>query len=136
MAAGYSKRTLVEKLGIKSGKKIAIINPPDGYAATLGEFPPGVILLKRLKGPLDLIHFFTTSRRDIEDRLPELTAALAQNGALWISWPKRASKVETDLTEDVIRDIALKKKLVDVKVCAVDEKWSGLKLVYRLEHRK
>jgi hypothetical protein len=136
MPAGYSKRTLVEKLGIKSGHTIAIVNAPNDYAATLGELPSGVTLVKRLKGPLDLIQFFAMSRRDFERRLPDLMAALAQNGSLWVSWPKRASKVPTDLTEDVIRDIALRNKLVDVKVCAVDEMWSGLKLVYRLEHRK
>lgn len=136
MTAGYSKRTLAEKLGIKSGARIAILNSPGGYEATLGPLPEGVDLTSRLSGPLHLIQFFTTSKKELEGNLPRLMRAMAQNGALWISWPKRASKVKTDLTEDVIREIALRNKLVDVKVCAVDEKWSGLKLVYRVKDRK
>lgn len=136
MTAGYSKRTLAEKLGIKSGSRIAIVNSPFGYEVTLGQLPAGVVSMSRLRGPLDLIQFFATSKKEVEGKMPSLKRALALNGALWISWPKRASKVKTDLTEDVIREIALKNKLVDVKVCAVDEKWSGLKLVYRVKDRK
>jgi hypothetical protein len=89
----------------------------------------------RLKGPLDFIQFFTTSRAELEQRFAALEGALAPDGMLWISWPKKAAKVATDVTEDVVREIALKGGLVDVKVCAVDDTWSGLKLVRRLEDR-
>lgn len=134
--AGYSKRSLQEKLGIKRHSRIAIINAPAGYSETLGEIPESVTLVKRLSGSIDLIQVFTTSKSEFESKLDKLKEALAQNGSLWVSWPKKAAKVETDLTEDVIREVALRNGLVDIKVCAVDEVWSGLKLVYRLKDRK
>jgi len=135
--AGYSPRSLVQKLGLQPGARIAIVNPPRGYRATLGKLPAGVRVaaVARGEGSLPFIQFFTTSRRTLEGRFPGLMRALAPAGALWVSWPKRASGVPTDVTEDVIRAVALPRGLVDVKVCAVDDVWSGLKLVRRVKER-
>lgn len=133
--AGYSGRPLVAKLGIKPDTRIAIINPPRGFRATLGKLPPGVTVTTNARGVLPFIHFFVVSRDVLENRFPTLVRALEPAGALWISWPKKASGVLTDLTEDVIRGIALGGGLVDVKVAAVDDVWSGLKLVRRLRDR-
>jgi uncharacterized RDD family membrane protein YckC len=135
MPAGYSLRSLVEKLGIAPGARIAILNAPRGYRATLGTLPPGVRVATAARGPLPFIQFFTTSRKALEGKFAALVRALAPDGALWVSWPKRASGVATDVTEDVVRAVALPRGLVDVKVCAVDEVWSGLKLVRRLKNR-
>ena len=135
LVAGYSKRSLIAKLGIKAGTTRAILNPPRGYERTLGRLPPAATGRPRAAGSLDFIQCFATRRRELERRFSHLKRALAPAGALWISWPKRASGVPTDLTEDVIRGIALAHGLVDVKVCAVDEVWSGLKLVRRLKDR-
>ncbi len=135
MPAGYSKRPLVEKLGIKPGARIAILNAPSGYRRTLGPLPAKVVAAPRLSGPHDFIHFFTTVERDLEAQFPALKNALAKDGALWVSWPKGSSGVATDVSENIVRDIALSNGLVDVKVCAVDEVWSGLKLIYRLKDR-
>ena len=133
--AGYSRRSLVDKLGIKGGARIAIFEAPKGYARTLGKLPPGVTRAARAVGPLHFIQFFTSQKRELERRFAELARALAPAGMLWISWPKKASGVTTDLTEDVIRVIGLAHGLVDVKVAAVDEVWSGLKFVRRLKDR-
>jgi hypothetical protein len=135
MAAGYSQRSLVEKLGIKPGARIAILNAPRGYRTTLGKLPPGVTVTSAARGILPFIHFFTVDRAILEKQLPALLRVLAPDGALWVSWPKKASGVATDITEDVIRAIALPTGLVDVKVAAVDDVWSGLKLVRRLKAR-
>jgi hypothetical protein len=134
MPAGYSTRSLSDKLGIKAGARIAFVGAPKGYDATLGELPP-VTQAKTLRGPLDLIQVFVTSRAELARRFPTLKKALAIDGALWVSWPKKASGVATDVVEDVVREIGLAQGLVDVKVCAVDETWSGLKFVYRLADR-
>ena len=136
MTAGYSARSLVDKLGIKPGMRIAIVAAPPGYRSTLGRLPPGVLVATAPRGTLPFIHFFTTKRALLERRYPSLKRALGQDGALWVSWPKKSSGVATDLTEDVIRAVALAGGLVDVKVCAVDEVWSGLKLVRRLRDRR
>ena len=135
MPAGYSSRSLPDKLGIKPGFRIALLAPPRGYDGILGALPPGVVRAKALRGPLDLIQLFTTRTSELARRFPALKRALAIDGALWISWPKQASGVETDLGERIIREIGLAHGLVDVKVCAVDEVWSGLKFVYRLKDR-
>jgi hypothetical protein len=135
MAAGYSQRSLVEKLGIKPGARIAILNAPRGYRTILGKLPPGVTVSSAARGILPFIHFFTVDRAILEKQLPALLRVLAPDGALWVSWPKKASGVATDITEDVIRAIALPTGLVDVKVAAVDDVWSGLKLVRRLKAR-
>jgi hypothetical protein len=132
--AGYSGTPLDRKLGIKAGMAVAILSAPTGYTKTL-QLPRGARYIRTLKGPLDLVHFFTKSRAELAAKLPALIAALQPAGALWISWPKQASQVPTDVTEDVIRAVALPLGVVDVKVCAVDETWSGLKLVRRVANR-
>ncbi len=133
--AGYSGTPLARKLGYKPGMTIHTINPPPGYPRLLGPLPKTVVQAKTPRGPLDAVHVFTSSKQDLERRLPALLAALQPAGMLWVSWPKKAAKVETDLTEDVIRQVALANGVVDVKVCAVDEVWSGLKLVRRRKDR-
>jgi hypothetical protein len=133
--AGYSSRPLVAKLGITPGSRIAIINAPRGYRATLGKLPPGVAVTAKPRGVVPFIHFFTRSRDQLEAELARLLRALTPDGALWVSWPKRASGVVTDVTEDVVRAVALPTGLVDVKVAAIDDVWSGLKLVRRLKNR-
>ena len=135
MPAGYSQRSLVEKLGIKPGTRIAIVNAPREYSKTLGKLPAGVTVAKVARGTLPFIQFFVVERTVLERRLPVLLCALAPAGALWISWPKQASGVATDITEDVVRAVALPTGLVDVKVAAIDEVWSGLKLVRRRNQR-
>ena len=133
--AGYSGTPLPKKLGIKEGAAVAVLNAPADFAETLGDLPHGVTVCARLRGSLDVIVFFTVRRGDLERRIERLKAALDPAGRLWIAWPKRASKVETDMTEDVVRDVALPLGLVDNKVAAVDETWSGLQLVIRKELR-
>ena len=133
--AGYSGRSLVEKLGIKSATRIAILNAPRGYRATLGSLPPGVVVASAPRGTFSFIQFFTRSRSLLQTKLDVLLRALEPNGALWISWPKKASGVATDMTEDAVREIALPVGLVDIKVAAVDDVWSGLKLVRRRKNR-
>jgi hypothetical protein len=135
IVAGYSKRPLAEKLGIKSGQKIFIANAPAGYAETLGKLPDKVLVGKPLDGACDFIQFFSREKSGLESEFPRLKKKLAKTGSLWISWPKGASKVNTDLDENIVRQIGLKNGLVDVKVCAVDEVWSGLKFVFRLKDR-
>ncbi len=132
---GYSGTPLARKLGYKPGMRVHHAAPPEGFAALIGELPDGVRVLARPAAPLDLAVLFVLSRADLERRIGGLHAKLAQDGMLWIAWPKRASKVPTDMTEDVVRDVALPRGLVDVKVCAIDETWSGLKLVIRKELR-
>jgi hypothetical protein len=130
--AGYSKTPLVAKLGIKPGASVLILNAPPGYARILGALPAEVAVRKSLKGPLDFVHFFAARARDLEARYASLAASLAPAGMLW---PKKAAKTDTDLTEDVVRGVGLAHGLVDVKVCAVDETWSGLKFVRRVKDR-
>src|SRR6266851_2512112 len=124
--AGYSKKSLADKLGIKPGKKLHLSNAPDGYGRTLGTLPTGATMLKALQGPCDFIQFFTKEKSELKAAFPKLKKNLATDGILWISWPKGASKIKTDVNENVVREIGLDCGLVDVKVCAVDEVWSGL----------
>jgi hypothetical protein len=133
--AGYSKTPLAQKLGIKPNSRIALVNAPTDYTRTLGRLPEGVTVLSTPEGPLDLIQFFVTSWSDLDAQFPMLKGALRPDGALWISWPKQSSGEPTDLKENVVREIGLARGLVDVKVCAVDEIWSGLKFVYRVKDR-
>jgi hypothetical protein len=133
--AGYSGTPLAKKLGIKSGHRVAFASPPCGFDALLGDLPDDVAIRSRVRGPLDVIVFFTKSRAELERRLPVLRRALDPAGGLWIAWPKRASGVATDMTEDVVRELGLANRLVDNKVCAIDETWSGLRLVIRLADR-
>ena len=133
--AGYSGTPLVKKLGIKSGQRLAIINAPDGYGDTLGTLSDGLETVSPSEGPLDFIQLFTVSRARLEAEFPRLRDTLAQAGMLWVSWPKRSSDVDTDLSDNVVREVGLGYGLVDVKVCAVDQTWSGLKFVRRLKDR-
>src|SRR3989442_13966266 len=134
--AGYSGKSLVDKLGIKPRTRIAILNAPRGYRKTLGKLPPGMTVTATASGSFPFIHFFTASRDTLEAQLSALLRALEPAGTLWISWPKKSSGVETDITEDVVRAVALPTGLVDVKVAAIDDVWSGLKLVRRLKTRR
>lgn len=133
--AGYSGTPLAAKLGLKPGMRVAILNPPQDYDSALGPLPDGVKRLKGLGKQMDFVHFFGKSSGELARRFPRLKNALAFDGMLWISWPKKASKVATDLDENAIRALGLDAGLVDVKVAAVDEVWSGLKLVYRVKDR-
>lgn len=133
--AGYSGTPLVRKLGIKSGFNLCVTNPPDHYWDLVSPLPDGVTILPIAAGELDLAHIFTISRSELDGEVRRLRDLIKQDGMIWISWPKKTSKVTTDVTEDVVREIALPLGLVDVKVCAVDEVWSGLKLVIRKELR-
>ncbi len=133
--AGYSGTPLGRKLGIKPGARLALIGAPDGFDATLGELPADVAVRRAVRGPLDVIVAFFVDLSRLERRLPALRTALQPAGGLWIAWPKRASGVATDLTEDVVRELGLASGLVDNKVCAIDAVWSGLRLVYRLVDR-
>jgi len=134
--AGYSGTPLAKKLGIKRGFKIKLVNQPKHYFGMLADLPTDIRILKDSKTKKDLIHYFTASAAELNASIRGLRLEMEENGALWISWPKKAAKMQTDLNENVVRDIALKTGLVDVKVCAVDEVWSGLKLVIRLKDRK
>jgi hypothetical protein len=134
--AGYSKRTLVDKLGIKPGTAVVVLGAPSTYRAILGPLPDGVTFRSKLSGSAEFIHYFTLRRKTLQADSSRVARALIDEGILWISWPKRASRVETDLDENVVREIGLAEGLVDVKVCAVDEVWSGLKFVRRLSNRK
>ena len=136
--AGYSGTPLPKKLGIKPGHRIRLIGAPKGFGDTLGALPQPVDVVSpddEGASPLDLVLFFTDSADVLRARFDGLAASLAAAGMLWVAWPKKASKVPTDLTEDVVRRIALERGMVDVKVCAIDATWSGLKLVYRLADR-
>ncbi|MEA2320436.1 MAG: hypothetical protein QOD81_286 [Solirubrobacteraceae bacterium] len=133
--AGYSGTPLQKKLGFKPGFAAAYVDAPAHFGDLLGELPDGVTVRARLRGPLDLIVCFVTERRELERRLAALRGALAPAGMLWIAWPKRASGVPTDMTENVVREVALPTGLVDTKVAAIDGTWSGLRLVIRKELR-
>ena len=135
MPAGYSKRSLVDKLGIKANSRASIVHAPDGYSTTLGPLPDGVTPLAKPTSDLDFIQAFFMEARNLDREFPSLKKAIKQTGVLWISWPKKAAKLHTDLTEDIVRLLGLKHGLVDIKVCAVDEVWSGLKFMYRLKDR-
>jgi hypothetical protein len=133
--AGYSGTPLAKKLGIKDGHRVAFPSAPAGFRGLLGELPEGVSVKSRATGPLDVIVFFTKSRTELKRRLPALRRAMDPAAGLWIAWPKRSSGVDTDMTEDVARELALANRLVDNKVAAIDETWSGLRLVIRLADR-
>jgi hypothetical protein len=133
--AGYSTRSLSEKLGIRPGTRIIALGAPPDYRSWLGPLPPETSISSRLPQSAEFIHRFARSRRELGANLPRMARALADDGALWISWPKKSSGVESDLNENVIRDQGLELGLVDVKVCAIDEVWSGLKFVRRVANR-
>jgi hypothetical protein len=129
--AGYSGKPLVEKLGVPAGARIVILDAPADYARTLGKLPPGTTTASRLYAGAPFVQAFVTSRKRLEALLPKILGALGEGGMLWVSWPKKSSGVETDLTEDVLREVALPLGIVDVKVAAVDGTWSGLKFYRR-----
>jgi len=134
--AGYSGTPLPKKLGIKPGHRIMLLTAPDGFEQhTLGGLPEGVTVARQVRGRADVIVSFHSERTELARRMPKLREAMEPAAGLWIAWPKRASKVPTDLTEDVVRELALANALVDNKVAALDEKWSGLRLVIRLRDR-
>jgi hypothetical protein len=136
VSAGYSGTPLPRKLGIKPGNRLLLLGAPDGFEdGTLGELPEGVRVARRASGLADVIVSFHDRRADLAKRMPKLRELMEPAARLWIAWPKRASKVPTDLTEDVVRELALANRLVDNKVAAVDETWSGLQLVIRLADR-
>jgi Protein of unknown function (DUF3052) len=132
--AGYSGTLLAKKLGIKEGFKIALYNQPNYYFKLFTDFPADVKTVNKLK--VDFVHYFVKEEKQLAKDITKLKNQIEQNGMIWISWPKKSSKVETDVTEDVVRNIALKNGLVDIKVCAIDETWSGLKLVIPVKDRK
>jgi hypothetical protein len=133
--AGYSGTPLVQKIGIKPGHRLVLRNHPPGFLRGLGKLPEGVAASERLNGAADVVVYFTEKRSALERDFPALAAKLQPAGMLWIAWPKKASGRATDLTENVVRETGLGFGLVDVKVCAIDETWSGLKFVVRLKDR-
>ena len=133
--AGYSGTPLVRKLGIKEGFRVMLVNAPDGFQKELGELPPDVEILTRGKQAFNVILLFVDSERMLKQEFSKLASKLVRNGMLWIAWPKKSSGVATDLSFDNVQQLGLREGLVDVKICAVNEIWSGLKFVYRLKDR-
>ena len=134
-SAGYSGTPLPRKLGIKPEARVGLIGAPHDFDEVLGELPPGVTVRRRAQGTFDVLVIFVQKRSELERRLPALRKALAQDGGLWVAWPKRGSGVATDLGDGAVREVGLATGLVDNKVCAIDETWSGLRFVYRLADR-
>lgn len=133
--AGYSGTPLAKKLGIKDGSRVYVSGAPKGFEDSLEPWPTGAVMVDRIDARTDIVHLFESSRAKLEKGIRAALAKLKADGMIWVSWPKKASKVPTDITEDTVREIALPLGLVDVKVCAVDDVWSGLKLVIRKENR-
>jgi hypothetical protein len=133
--SGYSGAPLAKKLGIKPGFKCHLINPPEHYFELFTDMPDAVSFLSDKKAKKNFIHLFTKSAKELEKNITSLRAEIEPDGMIWVSWPKKASKIETDITENEVRNLALTNGLVDVKVCAVDDVWSGLKLVIRVKDR-
>jgi hypothetical protein len=133
---GYSGTSLPRKLGIRSGDRVLVLGAPDGFVeTTLGELPEGVAVRRSARGTADVIVSFHDGCAPLARRMPTLRALMEPAAGLWIAWPKRSSGVPTDLTEDLVRELALSNRLVDNKVCAIDATWSGLRLVIRLADR-
>jgi hypothetical protein len=135
MATGYSGKPLHQKLGIKPSQQICVINSPSDYQTLIDGPVVGLEISSTPRGRVQFVHIFETEQARLAAKLPALMKAIEPDGMIWVSWPKRASRVATDITEDVVRSVALPLGLVDVKVCSVNEVWSGLKLVIRREHR-
>ena len=134
-AAGYSGTPLAKKLGIKEGSRVTLVRAPEDFEELLAPIPDGVRISRRLGRDADVIVAFHTSRATYEARFDRLRDGMHDAGGLWIAWPKKASGVATDITEDVVRDVALARGLVDNKVCAIDTTWSGLRIVVRVADR-
>ena len=130
-AAGYSGTPLAKKLGIAEGGNVVAIDAPENYLELLEPLPTGVVFGRKVSGTTGIVHVFSDRKDKLESHLKALRSSIPTDAAVWVSWPKKASKVQTDITEDTIREIALPLGFVDVKVCAVSEIWSGLKLVIR-----
>jgi hypothetical protein len=134
--AGYSGTPLPKKIGINEKSRLALVNPPDGFEQYLGTLPAGAEIVKRLIKPLDIVLLFVTSERVLARDFAKLSDKLATNGMIWVAWPKKSSGVATDLSFERVQRIGLDAGLVDVKICAIDDTWSGLKFVFRLKDRK
>lgn len=131
MAVGYSGTPLAKKLGFAPDMSVVLLNAPPNLSELLGDLPSGVKVSRRLTHGADIVLIFVEYAADLSRKVLAVKSAVAPDGMVWVAWPKRASKMPTDLTEDVIRDIVLPTGMVDVKVCAIDATWSGLKLVIR-----
>jgi hypothetical protein len=134
--AGYSGTPLPKKLGVKENQRIALINAPDSFGESLGELPHNTQIVNRLTSPLDLVMLFVDQEKQLVKQFPSIAVKLAPHGMIWVAWPKKSSGVVTDLTFDGVQRIGLGCGLVDVKICAIDEVWSGLKFVIRVKDRK
>jgi hypothetical protein len=134
--AGYSGTPLARKLGIKEGSRIFLLNAPGNYLQLVAPLPAGVQGAPQITSHTDIVHIFSTKKEELSKALRISLKKMRPDGMIWVSWPKKSSKVPTDITEDTIREVALPLGLVDIKVCAVDDVWSGLKLVIRKENRK
>jgi hypothetical protein len=135
MTAGYSGTPLAKKLGIMTDARVVVLNEPEGFRSLLDPLPDGVVFRSALRAEADVVMLFVVERKEFERRIAAAEKAIFPAGAIWIAWPKKASKVPTDMTEDVVRAVALPRGLVDNKVCAIDEVWSGLRIVWRKENR-
>ena len=134
--AGYSGTPLPKKLGLRENQRIALVNAPDGFEKSLGALPPNSEIVKRLGRPLELVVLFVDQEKQLTKLFSTIAGKLAPNGMIWVAWPKKSSGVPTDLTFDRVQRIGLDGGLVDVKICAIDEVWSGLKFVIRVKDRK
>ena len=135
MPAGYSGTPLAKKLGIVEGSAVSLIAEPDDFRTLLEPIPAEVRFRTSLRGRADVVVMFVTARAELERRVDTAGRVIFPTGGLWVAWPKRASKVPTDMTEDVVREVVLPRGLVDTKVCAIDDVWSGLRVVWRRERR-
>lgn len=135
MTSGYSGTPLPKKLGIKEGHTVAFVGSPEGFRSMLGDLPAGVRVKAQARGPLDVVVLFATRRADLERRFPRVARALDPAGGLWVAWPKKSSGEATDLTFESVQAIGLDEGLVDNKVAAIDQTWSGLRFVYRRADR-
>lgn len=135
MTTGYSGTPLAKKLGIQEGMTVVVVDGPEEYRALVEPLPAGVEIVNEPRTGSDILHIFTNSRDGLFRGLTQARTLIRQNGTIWVSWYKKASKLPTEITEDTVREAAFPLGLVDVKVCAIDEHWSGLKLVIRKENR-
>lgn len=133
--AGYSGTPLARKLGVKAGQTVAVLNEPDGFRGWLAPLPDGVRMRKSIGRAPGMVVIFATRQALLRRRIAEAAEAIFPDGCIWVGWPKKSSRMATDITEDVVREIALPLGLVDTKVCAVSDVWSGLRVVWRKEHR-
>ncbi|MFO0942155.1 MAG: hypothetical protein U0930_15570 [Pirellulales bacterium] len=136
MSQGYSGTPIPKKLGFKDSTILVVIEQPEGYESLVGPFPAGLEFANKLTKETNFVHLFATKKSLLTKHLKALRSKLPDDAVVWVSWPKKTSKVETDITEDIIRDVALPMGFVDIKVCAINAVWSGLKLMVRKELRR